>query len=123
MSEETEKILIVATHGPDDPEHASFPFVIANAALAMDVKVIIALQGTAVLLARKCVAGHVFAAGLPPFKKLMDDFFSLGGEMIVCHPCVTARQIETEDLVDGAVLAGGARVVMESLEANAVFNY
>ena len=49
----TEKIVVFATHGPEDPERASLPFVVANAAIAMDVQATVVLQGTGVLLAKK----------------------------------------------------------------------
>ena len=64
--EQTEKIVVIATHGVEDPERASLPFVVANAALAMDVQAVVILQGTAVILAKKGCYEHVFAAGLPP---------------------------------------------------------
>jgi predicted peroxiredoxin len=46
-----EKIVVIGTHGGEDPDRATLPFVVANAALAMDVKTIIILQGNAVTLA------------------------------------------------------------------------
>ncbi|NMC79602.1 MAG: sulfur reduction protein DsrE, partial [Chloroflexi bacterium] len=35
-----EKLAIVCTHGPEDPERATIPFVLATAAQASDVDVI-----------------------------------------------------------------------------------
>jgi predicted peroxiredoxin len=118
-----EKILLVATHGPEDPERTTFPFVVANAAQVMDVKAVIALQGTAVLLAQREVADHVFACGLPPLKELMDGFFEQGGELLVCAPCLKERQMAGDLLIEGAQIVAAARVVQEALEAKAVFNY
>ncbi len=118
-----EKILIVATHGPEDPERATLPFVVANAALVMDVGAVVALQGTGVLLARKGEAGHIFAAGLPPLKELMDTFLELGGKLLVCTPCVKERKITEDMLLETSELIAGARVVQEAIEAKAVFNY
>jgi len=43
--EKTEKIVIFATHGPEDPERAALPFVIGNATLAMDAECVVVLQG------------------------------------------------------------------------------
>jgi uncharacterized protein involved in oxidation of intracellular sulfur len=48
-----EKILYIGTSADDDPEKASMPFVMACAALAMDIKATIALQGNGVYLAQK----------------------------------------------------------------------
>ncbi|MBN2320926.1 MAG: DsrE family protein [Acidobacteria bacterium] len=124
MSEEkTEKILIIATHGPDDLERATFPFVIANAALVMDTEAVIVLQGAAVLLAKKGSYDHVYAGGLPPLKDLMKSFLEQGGKLLVCSPCIKERQIDESMLVENAEPIAGARVVQEALEANAVLNY
>ncbi len=121
--EKTEKIVIFATHGPEDPERASFPFVMGNAALAMDVQVTVVLQGVGVILAKKGCYEHVFAAGLPPLKKLVDDFVSLGGRILVCIPCIKEREIEPDMLVDEAEITASGKVVLEALEANATLNY
>lgn len=124
MSEEkSEKVLIIATHGPDDPERATFPFVMANAALAMDTEAVIVLQGTGVFLAKKGTFEHVYAAGLPPLKDLMKTFMEQGGKLLVCTPCIKERHIEESMLVENSELIAGARVIQESLEANAVLNY
>lgn len=118
-----ERILIVTTHGPEDPERATFPFVIANAALVLDVEVSIALQGVSVLLAMKEQASHVFAGGLPPLGDLLKSFLDQGGKLLVCTPCVNERKITKEMLIEGSELVAAARVVQEALDADAVFNY
>jgi uncharacterized protein len=121
--QKTEKVVIIATHGPDDPERATFPFVMANAALVMDTEAAIVLQGAGVLLAMKGSYEHVYAAGLPPLKELMDSFLQQGGKLLVCTPCIKERHIDESMLVKNAELVAGARVIQECLEANAVLNY
>ena len=124
MSDETqEKIVIIATHGPEDPERATFPFVMANAALVLDVQATIVLQGVSVLLAQKGIADHVFAGGLPPLKELLASFFAQDGKLLVCTPCIKERQIGSEMLIEGAEPVAAARVVMETLEANSTLSY
>jgi len=121
--EKTEKIVIIATHGNEDPERSSLPYVVGNAALAMDVEAVIILQGTAVTLAKEGCYEHVFAAGLPPLKELIEDFIELGGKILVCTPCIKERQITTDMLVKSAKPVASGRVVTEILEADAVLNY
>ena len=121
--EQTEKIMYIVTHGPDTPELASLPFVLANAALAMDVEVTVLLQGTAVLLARKGMVEHVVAGGLAPLKDMFKDFFEFGGKMWICGPCIKHREITEGDLIDGAEVVAGGAVITEVLAANAVLNY
>ena len=125
MSEEEkkEKVVIIATHGGEDPERASLPFVMGNAALAMDAEVIVALQSTAVTLAKKGCYEHVFAGGLDPLKKLVDDFIEFGGKIYVCAPCIKERQITTDMLIDTAEVIAGGRLIQHCIEADAVLNY
>jgi len=48
MSEKEEKILYTASCAGEEPEKASSPFVMANAAMTMDVKATVVLMGHAV---------------------------------------------------------------------------
>jgi uncharacterized protein involved in oxidation of intracellular sulfur len=121
--ETPEKLVIIATHGGEDPERASLPFVIANASLAMDVQTVVILQGTAVTLAKRGCYEHVFGAGLPPLKELVDTFIELGGVLLVCTPCIQERKIAPDMLVNHAKPIKAARVVSEVLEAQATLSY
>jgi uncharacterized protein involved in oxidation of intracellular sulfur len=51
MSENEEKILYVSTHGEENLDKATVPFVLANAALAMDTQATVVLQTNAVVFA------------------------------------------------------------------------
>ncbi len=123
MVEKQDKIVAIATHGAEDPERATLPFVVANAAQAMDTKAVVILQGHAVTLAMQGEIEHIFAAGLAPLKELVDGFLKQGGDLLVCTPCIKARQIAPEMLIDGARPIAAARVVQECLEAQATLNY
>lgn len=121
--EKPEKIVIIATHGGEDPERACLPFVMANAALAMDSQAVVILQGTAVTLSKKGCYEHVFAAGLPPLKELVDTFIQMGGTLLVCTPCIQERKITKDMLVETAQPIKAARVIVEITEAKATLNY
>ena len=124
MSEEKpEKLVIFGTHGPEDPERASLPFVIGNAALVMEVRVTVMLQGTAVILAMKGCYEHVFAAGLPSLKELVDSFIEQGGTLLICTPCIQERQITPDMLVETAKPVKAGRAVMEIIESDATMTY
>ncbi len=120
---EKEKIVYIVTHGAEDPERASFPFMLANAAQAMEVEAVVALQGTSVFLAKKGFLDHVSAAGLPPLKGLVDNFISQGGKLLVCVPCIRERKIEESDLIEGAAAIAAAALTQEILTANATLVY
>jgi predicted peroxiredoxin len=125
MTELQEKIFFVCTHSGDDPQKAAFPFVMANASLAMDVKATICLQGNGVYLALKGYADKMLSVGgFPPMKKLIADFVEQGGRMLVCVPCIKERQIdEKTDLIEGAETTAAGVVITEALESKAVFTY
>ena len=70
VEEKKEKIIYVTTYGAEDPERASLPFVLANAALVMEVEAVVALQGASVFLAKKrdagtCSLGRICAVERP----------------------------------------------------------
>ncbi len=121
--EKEEKILYFCTHAADDPEKASIPFVMACAALAMDIKAIIALQGKGVELAQKGYVDKMLGTEFPPMKKLLGDFMELGGKLWVCVPCIKGRNIEESDLVEGYELVAAGVLNTEALEADVVFTY
>ena len=119
----SEKIVVIGTHGGEDPDRATLPFVVANAALAMDVKTTVILQGNAVTLAVKGAGGNIQGIGFPPLKDLIASYFAQGGQILLCTPCVKGRNIAPETLVGSASLVAAGRVVQECLEAKAVLNY
>lgn len=122
MSEKQEKILYIATHANDDPEKAHLPFVLGNAALAMDIHATVVLQSNGVYLGKKGFVDNMVAGGgFPPIKKLMEDFRSLGGEIKVCKPCIAERNIDESELIEGAETTAGGAVNVAAIEADAVF--
>ncbi|MGE4290720.1 MAG: DsrE family protein [Desulfovibrio sp.] len=121
MSEKQEKILYIGTHANDDPEKAHLPFVLGNAALAMDIQAIIVLQSNGVYLAKKGFVDHmVSGGGFPPIKKLLSDFLEQGGEIKVCKPCIAERKIDESDLIEGAVTTAGGALNIAAIEADAI---
>ncbi|MBE3588088.1 MAG: DsrE family protein [Thermoanaerobacteraceae bacterium] len=123
MSESREKIVYLATHGGDNPEKATMPFVLATAAQAMDVDAVIGLQFDGVFLAKKGYADSVHAGGFPPLKELLDTFLKEGGTLYVCSPCLKERQIAEGDLIEGAEIAAAATLTDEILSAKATLVY
>jgi len=118
-----DKVVIFATHGGEDPERATLPFVIGNAALAMDAQVLVCLQASGVTLATKGFYEHVFAPGFDSLKTLVDSFMEFGGTLLVCAPFVEQRHITPEMLIEGAQLVKSGRAVQEMLDATAILSY
>jgi uncharacterized protein involved in oxidation of intracellular sulfur len=124
MENKQEKILYIGTRASDDPEKAAMPFVMACAALAMNIRATIALQGNAVYLAQKGFAEKMLpSGGFPHMIELLVNFMELGGELKVCVPCIKSRNIEESELVEGAQTTGAGALNVEAIEADAVMVY
>lgn len=124
MAEQEEKILYFCTRAGDDPEKAAMPFVMANAALAMDIKATVVLQGNGVYLALKGYVDTMLPpGGFPALKKLVSDFLELEGELLVCVPCLNERNISEESLIEGAKTTAAGALNIAAMEANAVLVY
>ena len=113
----TKRLFIMVTSGPENPEMATIPFVMATAAQASDVDVIMGFQGNGSMLMIKCMSEHVLASGFPKLSELIDLYVEAGGKMYVCGPCVGARQVNEDELIEGASIVGAATFVSESLNA------
>lgn len=122
---QVEKVLYIGTQAGDAPEKAAMPFVMANAALAMDIQATVCLQGPGVYLALKGYAEKMLpSGGFPPMPKLIQDFLELGGQLLVCVPCIKERHIdEARDLIEGARTTAAGALNLEAMASKAVFVY
>jgi len=119
-----EKIIYFCTKAGEDPEKAAMPFVMACAALAMEIKATIVLQGNGVYLARKGYVDNVLPpGGFPQIKELVTQFLELGGELKVCVPCIKERNIDESELIEGYQATAAGALKVEAMEANAVLVY
>ena len=123
MSNDRKKIFIMVTKGPEDPEMATIPFVMATSAQASDVEVVMGFQGNGSMLATKCMPDHVAASGFPALSELVQTFLEAGGKMYVCGPCVGTRKFSQDDLIEGVEIVGGAAFISESLAADQALIY
>jgi len=123
MTENRKKLVLMVTNGPEDPELATIPFVMATAAQASDVDVLIGFQGNGVMLMAKGMADHVVASGFPPLSDLLKIYSEGGGKLYVCGPCVGSRKITKEDMVEGATIVGAATFIAECVSATNVLVY
>ena len=118
-----EKLVIISTTGPDNQEKATLPFVAAVAALTVDVEVVMILQSAAVMISKKGVAENINAPGLMSMKQLLENFLSLGGKLLLCSPCIKERQIQPEEIIEGATMIAAGTVVDEVMSAKSVLTY
>lgn len=123
MADHNEKLVIISTIGPENPEKATLPFVLATASQSMDIEVVVILQSASVLIAKTGEAEQINAKGFVPLKSLLDTFLELGGTLMLCTPCVKERNILPEELISGAQLIAAGTVATEVMSAKSVVTY
>jgi predicted peroxiredoxin len=89
----------------------------------MDVEATIILQSTGVFLGKKDYARHIHAQGFPLLQQLIEIFEEGGGKLYVCEPCMRARNINPEDLLEHIEIVSGPTLVDCYLEAKNVVVY
>jgi uncharacterized protein len=105
------KILVYGSHGADDPERATLAFIAGNTAIASDHQTVVFLTVEGVRLATKGYADDIHKEGFAPALDLIRDYISAGGVLIACAACCKPRNITDADLIEGAEIAGAARLV------------
>jgi predicted peroxiredoxin len=105
------KFCVSLTRAKDDPDRATVAFVVANAAVASDKEVVVFLSTEGVRLGVKGYADDVAEEGFAPLKDLMTNFAAAGGKVYICSPCFKRRKLDETNLVPGAVIVGGAKLV------------
>jgi predicted peroxiredoxin len=114
----TPTILIQGTHGAEDVEKASLPFIVGNVAATADQDAVVFLTSEAVRLATTGYADDIQHADNPPTGKILADFVANGGQIWACGACTAPRGITADDLVDGATIVTAANLV-EAVAAGA----
>ena len=112
-----DKLMIVVTHGPKEPERATIPFVMALGALALDTEVTVAFQCDGVDLAVKGAVDGIHAEGFAPLAELFSSFTDFGGKFLVCSPFLAPHGIDRANLIEGAEEVAAARLLLEMTDA------
>lgn len=105
------KFCVSLTSAADNADKATVAFVIANASVASDKETIVFLSSEGVRLSQKGYADAIHEEGFSPLKDLVANFAAAGGRLFVCSPCLKRRKLDENNLVAGAVIVGGAKLV------------
>ena len=105
------KFVISLTCAKGDTDKATVAFVVANAAVASDKQTVVFLSTEGTRLSQKGFADDIHEQGFAPLKQLMANFAEAGGQIYVCSPCFKKRNLDENNLVAGAVIVGGAKLV------------
>lgn len=107
------KLIFVCTHGKEDPERATLPFIAANVAATAGQEATVVCTVDAVWSGTKQGAEGIEAKGLPPLSKLVGEFVANGGTIWLCGACTKPRGIGEDQLAKGSTIVGAARIVEE----------
>lgn len=109
----SEKLIFNCTHGKEEPERATLPFVAANIAAAAGQEAIVLCTVEAVWLGTNGGTDGIAQPGLPALGELYTEFVDNGGRVWLCGACAKPRGITEEHLGKGATIVGAAKVVEE----------
>lgn len=107
----TGKFCVSITNAKNDTDRATVGFVIANAAVGSDQETMVFLSTEGVRLATRGYADDIHEEGFAPLAELITNFVAAGGTIYVCSPCMKKRGFTDADLIDGATIVGGAKLV------------
>jgi uncharacterized protein len=105
------KFCVSLTCAKDNSDKATVAFVIANAAVASDKDTLVFLNVEGVRLSQKGYADSIHEEGFAPLKELMENFVKAGGHIYICSPCFKKRGLDEGNIIAGAVIVGGAKLV------------
>ena len=105
------KLLINCTHGREDAERATLPFVVGNVAASADQEVVILLTIDGVWVATNGYADGICKEGFQPLQDEMQSFMANGGQVWACGACAKPRGITEADLIPGARIVSAANAV------------
>jgi predicted peroxiredoxin len=107
------RLIAQATHGREDPERATLPFIMANVAASADQEAIVLLTIEGVWLATKGYADDIHHEGMPPLSEVLASLLASGGQIWACNACTKPRGITEEHLIDGARIIAAPELVAE----------
>lgn len=105
------KFCVSLTCAKDNTDKATVAFVVANAAAGSGQETLVFLSVEGVRLSQKGYADGIHEEGFAPLRELMESFAKAGGTLYVCSPCFKKRKLDEHNLVAGASIVGGAKLV------------
>jgi predicted peroxiredoxin len=111
--------LIHCTHGKEDAERATLPFIVANVAVTADQQAVVFLTAEAVRIATRGYADSIHQQGMKPLAELLQSVLQNGGKVWACAACTAPRGITAADLIAGAEIVTAVNLV-EHLVGGAV---
>lgn len=112
----SDKLIFNCTHGKEDAERATLPFVAANIAATAGQDAVVLCTIDAVWLGTENGTDGIAQPGLPVLRDLYGEFIDNGGSVWLCGACAKPRGITEDHVGKGSVIVGAAKVVEEVIE-------
>src|SRR2546430_17166332 len=106
----SDKLMFTCTHGKEDPERATLPFVAANIAATAGQDAVVLCTIEAVWIGTQGGTDGIASQGLPVLSELFAEFVDNGGQVWLCGACTKPRGIGEEHLGQGATIVGPGKV-------------
>ncbi len=122
---ETKKILYMQTSGTDTPERLYSPLILAQTAKAMGVDATVYFLGMGLKNLVKEEAEKVKIGEFPTLLEVLKQAASQGVKIMACQQSMQlfGGEIQADDLLDEAVIAGAATLNDLALEADTVLSF
>lgn len=117
MSEKGKYILYVQTS--DDPERQYSPLVLAQTAIAMDLKATVYYLGQGLRILKPGEAEKIKIGDFPNVREMIDKSIEVGVEFLVCEASKRMLGWEKVALIPGVKIVGAATLNDLVLEADA----
>jgi uncharacterized protein len=118
------KILVHATHGPENPSRAALSLLVAKAAVDEGHVVSVFLAGDAVQLVRAAVLDNLVGLGTGKLRESFDAVVAGGGRFYLSGQSSKARGVTEADIAGlPAEFALPNVLIRLSLEHDRMFNY
>ena len=102
-----------------DPERQYSPLVLAQTAIAMNIKATVYYLGTGLRILKPGEAERIKLGEFPTVKEMIDKSLEMGVEILVCEASKRMLGWEKVDLISGPKIVGAATLNDLVLEADA----
>ena len=123
VEDEMSKILYIQTSGVDTPERLYAPFILATAAVAMDIDAEVYFLIKGVTVVKKGEAEKIKIGTFPSLKEVMDQAIAAGVKLFVCEQSTQLLGIPRGDFIPEAKIVGAGTLNDLALDADAILNF
>jgi predicted peroxiredoxin len=117
------RVIVGCTHGEEDSDRVLVAYLTAGAALDQGKEVVMWRTSECVRLALRGYADRIRAGQDPPVERVHAQFIDKGGRFYVCPICFNERDLDQQQLVEGAELKGATPLMEFAGDGATTFNY